>query len=109
MPGRLITSKKIKAGSVSHIGRTFDKRDAKAKEARIHFYFPTASTAGNPAPVSRPHALGKVPTAYTVVSKRRDPAAGPPGTIFDVFPFASRAYITLQCSTAETWAEIIVH
>jgi hypothetical protein len=109
-PSRLIQSRRILGGSVSFAKRVFDKRDSKAQEVRIHIYFPQASAAGvgNVRPISMAHALGKVPTQWDVVSVQRDPAAGPPGVVYVVHPFASSSRATFLCTTAQTWAEIVL-
>lgn len=105
---RLLTSRKVKRGTVSFGERVFDRKTSKAREARVYFYFPLASIAGTLNPITRPHSLGRVPTTYNVVARRCDVAIGPPGEIFDVFPFATETHITLHCTTDNTMAEIVV-
>lgn len=105
---RLLQSGSLKRGAVSFGKRVFAKKTSKAREARVYFYFQIGSTAGAPAPVTRPHGLGKTPTSYTIIATRKDPAVGPPGQIYDVFPFATRTHITLYCSSDETYAEVVV-
>jgi hypothetical protein len=107
-PPRLITSKRILSGSVSFGKRVFDKKTSKAKEARVWIYFPTGSTAGAQAPIPVNHALGFMPTTFNVVQVERDPAAGPPGLIYVIHPFASSSRATFLCTTDETWAEIVL-
>lgn len=106
--GKRITSTEIKRGSVSFSKRTFQDKTGKSKETRVWFYFPTGSTAGTPMPITRPHSLGRVPSSYTVVNSQRDPAAGPPGTVFARFPWATRTQVVLQCTTDETWCEVVL-
>ena len=103
-----IPSKGIQQGSVSFSKRQFGKSNAKAQEVRVRVHFPVASTAGNPSPVSVPHSLGKVPTHWDPVHVERDPVAGPPGTVYAIHPFASSSRATFLCTTADTWAEIIL-
>lgn len=100
--------KRLRTGSVSFNPGIFDRRSSKAIEARVSIYFATASTAGAPAPMTVPHALGKSPVTYEVVRLRRDPALGPPGTVFDMPPWGNDHYITLLCSTDATTADIII-
>lgn len=105
---KLLTSKKLRRGSISFGARTFDRKTSKAREARVHFYFNTASAPpAAPFPVTMPHSLGRVPTSYSVVGLRRSSGAAP-GSVFDVYPWATRNHITLHCSTDNTIAEVIV-
>jgi hypothetical protein len=105
---RLLTSKKLLRSSVSFSKRVFDKKTSKAKEARIHMHFPQASGAGTPRPVTYPHHLGFTPSSYTVVATRRNTALGPPGQVFDVYPWATPTHVTFHCSAAGTVAEIVL-
>lgn len=105
---RLITSNRILRSSVSFVPRQFGRKRSKAKEIRVHVYFTTASTPGALAPVSVVHSLGYPPSAWDIVHVERDPATGPPGTVFTVFPWASSTKTMFCCSTAATWAEIVL-
>jgi hypothetical protein len=71
-------------------------------------YFPTASTAGAMAPVSKGHDLGIKPTQMSPVSVKRDPAAGPPGTVFVVGSWGTKDRVQFCCTTGQTWAEIVI-
>jgi hypothetical protein len=92
----------------------FDQKLGKSLSARVFFYWPTADVA-----VGMPHALGKTPTGWRVVSLSRD---GAPGQVYapvsyttagtstktdQVYNF-SRNYVVLACTTANTWAEVEV-
>lgn len=109
---KLITSKEILRSSVS-----FSKRDRrgylggrqKSKEVRVIVYFPEASVAGvgNLKPVGAPHRLGAVPQSWTHVPTS-DPDASMPGTVFTVFPWASRTKVYFCCTVAGTTAEIVL-
>ena len=103
---RLITSSKILRESVSFTGRTFGGPTGKAQEVRVHVFFPVASTAGAPAPVSVPHQLGKAPSAWEPVHVERLTSAGAPGTISTVFPWADKHRAMFLCDVAGTYAEI---
>jgi hypothetical protein len=107
---RLITSKRILRGSVSNAKRVYDKRTAKSQEAMVRVYFPEATIAGLPnrKPVTVNHALGKTPVQADVVSIERDPAAGPPGQVYKVYPWATSTRATFFCTTANTWADIVL-
>lgn len=59
-------------------------------------------------PVTMPHVLGFTPTSYTPVRRTRDPAAGPPGVIYDLPPWGNDHYVTFLCTTDQTSAEIIL-
>lgn len=114
MPGPLITRQDIANGAVSAQPRKFDKVGGKSRAARVFFYFGTALL-----PVSMPHALGRTPESFKVVSISRDGTTGP-GSVFkpinyDVTAASTEAdtafcftrnYIVLACTTANTWAEI---
>lgn len=114
MPGPLITRKDIANGAVSSQPRVFDRIDGKSRAARVFFYFQTADI-----PEGMPHALGKTPTGFRVVSLSRQ---GTPGTVYAPTAAASpaagsqtmqmynfgRNYVVLACSTGATWAEVEV-
>lgn len=112
MPGPLITRKDIANGAVSAQQRNFAKFSGKARAARVFMYF-----KDNDVPVSMPHALGRTPSAWRVVSLSRD---GVPGIVYapvsyntagtssktsDQFNLGRNA-IVLACSTDNTWAEV---
>lgn len=107
MPG-LIQSAQLRRGSISFVGRRFSRKGSKARETRVWFYFPNASTAGATFPVSRGHDLGRKPTHAEPVVVKRDPAAGPPGVVYPVGSWATKDRVQLCCSTAQTWAEVIL-
>lgn len=114
MPGPLITRQDIANGAVSAQPRKFSAIGGKSRAARVFFYFKTADI-----PVGMPHALGRTPDSWRIVTLARD--AGVPGTVYSPTRFESpyvdsnpmpnifnlgRNYIVLACSTANTWAEI---
>lgn len=93
----------LRAGSVSFNNREFDRRSSQSREARVSINFAVADLS-----YTMPHALGFTPTSYTPVRVTRDPTLGPPGTIYDLRPWANDHYVTLLCSTDSTMAEIIL-
>ncbi len=105
---RLLQSKALRQGSISHVKRVFDRKTSKSREVRVHVVFPRASIAGTFYPVTVPHSLGHVPTSWTPVGVRRDQALGPAGIVFDKWPWATRTHVTFHCSAAGTRAEIIL-
>lgn len=112
MPSPLITHDDVATGAITPQPRVFDRKLGKNLAARVFFYWPTADV-----PVGMPHALGKTPTSWKVVTTSRD---GTPGVIYapvsyttagtssktdNVFNY-SRNYIVLACSAANQWAEV---
>ena len=111
----LVTRQDIANGAVSRQPRQFDKFGGKSREARVFFYFKTADV-----PEAMPHSLGRTPTSFSVVSVSRD---GAPGQVYmpvryeapyvaanktdSVYNFG-RNYVVLACTTANTWAEVLV-
>ena len=63
MPSPQVTQKQIATASVTPQPRIFDEIKGKAREARVFFYFLHANV-----PVSMPHALGRKPTSFRVVT-----------------------------------------
>lgn len=116
MPGPLITRQDIANGAVSAQPRKFDKVGGKSRAARVFFYFRTAMM-----PTSMPHALGRTPESFRVVSISNDSATGP-GSVFKPINYEvplvggkteadtafcfTRNYVVLACTTANTWAEV---
>jgi hypothetical protein len=96
-------SKKIVMRSVSFSGRDFGKPKAKAQDHIIHCVFSAANV-----PHTFPHNLGKVPSRYVEGPKRRDATLGPPGKVYDIYPFATRTHVTLYCDASGTQAEIVL-
>lgn len=105
---RLITSSKILRSSVSFSKKVYDRKTGKAKEVMVRVYFPNASSAGTAYPVTVPHSLGKVPVQASPVKLERDPAAGPPGVVYTLRPWATSTRATFHCSTDNTWADIVL-
>ena len=113
MPGPLIAQRDIATAAVTPQKRVFDDITGKAREARVFFYF--ASTT---EPVSMPHALGRTPTQWRLAKISRE--AGAPGTVYTPVSYGSapnpidaiysltKNHIVLQCTTANTWAEVII-
>lgn len=114
MPNVQITQRDLATGSVSQQRRDFNRVTGKSREARVFFLFATANV-----PEAMPHALGRIPTGFKVVSVSA--ASGAPGVVYapitggggagsetDASFNFTRNYITLACSTADTWAEVLV-
>jgi len=103
MPGIQITAKELSTGAVTSNRAKYDEVTGKLKQARVMCVFPTANV-----PVAFPHALGRVPTGFTVAAIGRN--GGAPGSVYtDDLPLAfSRYTVVLKSSTANTWADIIV-
>lgn len=112
--GPLITQKDLNTGCVTFPKRKFDAVTGKAKQARVFFSFTSANV-----PVSMPHALGRVPTSFSVVASGGVDTAGgatltAPGVVYSASAMpgqaltASRNVISLACSVAHSWAEVLV-
>lgn len=104
MPGPIIGAKDLATAAVTFQPARYDQVVGKAREVRCFAVFPAAN-----APVAVPHALGRVPTRFSVVSMGRG-TGGAPGTVYvDDLPLAfSRYTVVLKCSTANTWADILL-
>lgn len=104
MPGPLITNKEIASGAVSFQRRKFDERTSKSQEARVFFSFPDANLG-----VPMPHALGKIPSGFTVIASGISTGAGAP-KIYTTDPiyWATKQFIVLKSDTANSWAEVII-
>ena len=118
MPGPLITRRDISTGAVTTQRRRFDRVTGGIREARVHFIWPTANLA-----ISMPHPLRKTPTRFTVVKISRNTSgsgAGPGVVYAPVVPQTAsssatgseynftKTNISLTCTTANTWAEIVI-
>ena len=119
MPNPQVTRKDIATRAVTPQRRVFDKITGAMREARVFFVFQTADRA-----VSMPHSLGRTPTQWRVVSLSKDNsgAGTAPGVVYtpvvgDAATSSSetgdqynltRTHIVLACTTANTWAEVIV-
>lgn len=103
MPNLIVTAKELATSAVTFQKAKYDAVSGKAREARVMCVFPVANT-----PYAFPHALKAVPTSFSVVSSGRN--GGAPGTIYcDDLPLGvSKQNIVLKCSTANTWADIVV-
>lgn len=103
MPGIFITAKELVTGAVTFTQPQYDQATGKAREVRIFAVFPTAN-----APYAFPHALKTPPTGFTVVASGRN--GGAPGSVYcDDLPIAFNKYsVVLKCSTANTWADIVL-
>lgn len=114
MGSALITRKDIANSAVTSQPRKFDRISGKSSAARVFFSFSAANVAE-----SMPHALGKTPSGFRVVSLTR---AGAPGVVYapsqgdgsktnstssEVYCYG-RNYIVLACTTANTFAEVEV-
>lgn len=113
MPGVLLTRKDIGTAAVIPQRRKFDSVTGQVREARVFFSFSTADVG-----VSMPHSLGRAPTSFRVVRLSRD---GVPGVVYapiqngggtnattDASFNFTKNYIVLACSTANTWAEVVI-
>jgi len=98
-----ITAKELATGAVTFNKPKYDQVTGKAREALAFFTFNTAN-----ALTAAPHALGRVPTQWSLVSIGR--SAGAPGILYsDDLPLqADKFNIALKCSTATTWAIVSV-
>ena len=114
MPGPLITQKDLNTGAVSFQKRNFSQQTGKAKQARVWFSF-TAANVGAPMP----HALGRVPTSFQVAASGAVDVAGgatytAPGIVYSTTALpgqalnATRNYVVLASTVANTWAEVIL-
>jgi len=102
MPGAYITAKDLATAAVTFQKPRYDDVGAKAREARIFMTFDTLNAA-----TAWPHALGRVPTGFSVVQIGR--AGGSPGTVYADDPLAfSKHAVVLKCTTTKTWADIRV-
>jgi hypothetical protein len=101
VPGVQITAKELATGAVTANKAKYDEVTGKLREARMVCPFPAANV-----PTAFPHALGRIPTGFTVVALGRN--GGAPGTVYtDDLPLAFSKYaVVLKCSTANTWADI---
>lgn len=98
-----ITAKELVTGAVTFNKPKYDQVTGKAREALVFFTFDTAN-----ALTAAPHALGRVPTQWSVVAIGR--AAGAPGTIYagDLPLTADKFNIALFSSQPKTWAIVSV-
>jgi len=101
MPRIIITAKELVTGAVTANKAKYDEVTGKLREARAVAVFPAANV-----PTAVPHALGRVPTGFSVAAIGRN--GGAPGTVYsDDFPLQFNRYsVILKCSTANTWADL---
>jgi len=113
VPGPLITARDIGTSAVTFPKRKFDGITGKARQARVFFSFTAADKL-----YSMPHALGRVPTSFTVVASGGVDVAGTsitaPGIVYSASAMpgqalnASKNVIALACSVAHSWAEVLI-
>lgn len=98
-----ITAKELATGAVTFNKPKYDEVTGKAREALAFFTFNTANQL-----TAAPHALGRVPTQWTLVSVGRN--GGAPGTIYagDLPLTADKFNIALFSSQPATWAIVSV-
>lgn len=115
MPQIQVRQRDIATGAVSTQKRVFDEITGKVREARVFFMFRDADV-----PESMPHALGRTPNGFRVHSISA-PLGTAPGQVYAPISGGGGAgsetdsafnytpnFLTLACTTADTWAEVMV-
>jgi hypothetical protein len=103
MPGLYITAKELATGAVTFNKPKYDQVTGKAREALVFFTFNGAN-----ALTAAPHALGRVPTSFSLVTIGRN--GGSPGQVYtdDLPLIADKFNIALKCTTTNTFAVVSV-
>jgi hypothetical protein len=104
MPGLYITAKELATGAVTFNKPKYDQVTGKVREALAFFTFGGSTNVLT----SAPHALGRVPTAFSVVTIGRN--GGSPGVVYaDDLPLAADKFnIALKCTSTNTFAVVSV-
>lgn len=99
----IITAKDVNTGAIQPSRPQYDEQTGKIREARVFITFDGANNL-----TAAPHALGRVPTGFSVVAIGK--SGGSPGVVYtDDLPLAFSLYnVALKCTTSKTWADIKV-